>query len=617
MASTSHWLVLVASIWLQACSGTGYLFGSISPVIKTTLDFNQKQLNRLGVAKDIGDSGGLLAGFLCDWLPPWGLILVGTLQNLIGYGWLWLIVIGRVPQPHFIVVCLLICVGTNGETFFNTAALVSSVRTFSTYRGPVVGILKGFAGLGGAIFTCVYTALYAPDQASFILLLVIGPTLVAILSMFVIRPIPYVAEDSAIQDKKFKFLYGICMILAIYLLSIIIVQDSSVKSTNLDRVFAIGLITILALPLVLVIPTTLGKDLSDPDSNFQDQVSQLRAPLLEDVEIEAAAGSKDDATTGSSGGGKIPGQSVDAQPSHFKDQDSLLFSELEDEKETWPETVRRDRLRRASSRLYRAVAEGAVKLKRKRKGPHRGEDFTLRQALVKADFWLLFFGLWCGAGSGLMVIDNLGQISQSLGYKDPHIFVALISIWNFLGRLGAGYVSEVIAREHALPRPILLATAQAVMAIGHASLAVGIPGALYAGSLLVGMGYGAHWAVAPATASELFGLKSFGLLYNFLSMAMPAGSLVFSGLIAGTLYDREAQKQEGGIAPPDVDALRCEGAVCFRVSLLIMTGVCLVGVILNVILISRTQRVYTTLYGKQRDEAADNKPRTKITTIEE
>jgi hypothetical protein len=124
----------------------------------------------------------------------------------------------------------------------------------------------------------------------------------------------------------------------------------------------------------------------------------------------------------------------------------LLFSELEDEKESWPEPVRRDRLRRASSRLYRAVAEGAIKVKRKRKGPRRGEDFTLKEALIKADFWLLFFGLACGAGSGLMVIDNLGQISQSLGYKDPHIFVSLISIWNFLGRLGGGYVSEVIAR---------------------------------------------------------------------------------------------------------------------------------------------------------------------------
>ena len=34
------------------------------------------------------------------------------------------------------------------------------------------------------------------------------------------------------------------------------------------------------------------------------------------------------------------------------------------------------------------VGEGAVKLPKRRK-PRRGEDFNLRQALLKADFWLL------------------------------------------------------------------------------------------------------------------------------------------------------------------------------------------------------------------------------------
>lgn len=350
-------------------------------------------------------------------------------------------------------VCLLIGLGTNGETYFNTAALVSSVRNFSQYRGPVVGILKGFGGLGGAIFTCIYTALYAPDQASFIFMVAVGPTLVAFLAMFVIRPLSSESEDGAVQDKKFNFLYGICLVLAAYLLCTIIVQDSSATTmdrTNMDRFFALGLLALLALPLALVIPASVTKQSPAPDMSFQDEVSQLRAPLLEDVEIEAAARTEDrDSATGSSGNEKrsLKGQSINPwrQSSRFK-EDALLFSELEDEKEKWPEPVRRDRLRRASSRLYRAVAEGAIKLKRKRKGPRRGEDFTLKEALIKADFWLLFFGLACGAGSGLMVIDNLGQISQSLGYKDPHIFVALISIWNFLGRLGGGYVSEVIAR---------------------------------------------------------------------------------------------------------------------------------------------------------------------------
>jgi hypothetical protein len=349
-------------------------------------------------------------------------------------------------------VCVLICLGTNGETYFNTAALVSSVRNFSYYRGPVVGILKGFGGLGGAIFSCIYTALYAPDQASFIFMVAVGPTLVAFLCMFIIRPMPAEVENNATQDRKFNFLYGICLVLAAYLLFTIIVQDRSENSSSLDGVFAAGLLALLALPLVLVShwpnpAASTGKESPAPDTSFQDEVSQLRAPLLEDVEIEAAVRSEDRHSAESS---KTQAQSVDPkiwpQASTRFREDALLFSELEDEKESWPEPVRRDRLRRASSRLYRAVAEGAIKVKRKRKGPRRGEDFTLKEALIKADFWLLFFGLACGAGSGLMVIDNLGQISQSLGYKDPHIFVSLISIWNFLGRLGGGYVSEVIAR---------------------------------------------------------------------------------------------------------------------------------------------------------------------------
>jgi hypothetical protein len=138
--------------------------------------------------------------------------------------------------------------------------------------------------------------------------------------------------------------------------------------------------------------------------------------------------------------------------------DEVLFSELEDEKETWPENERQQRLDRASSRLFRAVAQGAIKLKRRQKaGPRRGEDFTMKQAAVKADFWLLFFSVVCGAGSGLMVIDNLGQISQSLGFANAHIFVSMLSIWNFLGRIGGGYVSEIIARwvHISLPPPPL------------------------------------------------------------------------------------------------------------------------------------------------------------------
>jgi MFS family permease len=171
------------------------------------------------------------------------------------------------------------------------------------------------------------------------------------------------------------------------------------------------------------------------------------------------------------------------------------------------------------------------------------------------------------------------------------------------GILGCG-------RDYVMPRPILMAVAQAGMALGHVLLAIGCPGALYIGSLLVGFGYGSHWSVTPATASELFGLKNFGILYNVLCVSNPAGSLIFSGLVAGTLYDREAQKQRGlktlatsfiasdQLAIESDEVLLCKGAICFRETLFIMTGVCIIGIVLNLVLVARTRRVYIMLYGK-------------------
>ena len=45
--------------------------------------------------------------------------------------------------------------------------------------------------------------------------------------------------------------------------------------------------------------------------------------------------------------------------------------------------------------------------------------------------------------------------------------------------------------------------------------------------------------------------------------------------------------------------LECYGAHCFRLTFFIMMGVCLMGVILNIVLVYRTRRVYVMLYEKR------------------
>ncbi|KAK6135100.1 hypothetical protein DH2020_031163 [Rehmannia glutinosa] len=576
----NRWLVFVAAMWIQSCAGIGYLFGSISPTIKKSLNYNQRQVARLGVAKDLGDSVGFLAGSLSEILPLWGALLIGAIQNFVGYGWVWLVVTGRAPVLPLWAMCILIFVGTNGETYFNTAALVSCVQNFPKSRGPVVGILKGFAGLGGAILTQIYAVMHSPDHASLIFMVAVGPTMVAIALMFIIRPVGGHRQLRPSDGFSFSIIYSICLLLAAYLMGVMLVEDLIDLSHTVITIFTVGLFILLFIPIVIPITLTFSREprLSVEEALLTDQQKQE------------------------------PGKSED-------DGQDIIFSEIEDEKpkevDLLPALERQKRIAQLQSKLAQAAAEGAVRIKKRR--PHRGEDFTLMEALRKADLWLIFFSLLLGSGSGLTVIDNLGQMSQSLGYDNTHVFVSMISIWNFLGRIGGGYFSEKIVRDYAYPRPVAMAGAQVIMAIGHFIFAMGWPGAMYVGTLLVGLGYGAHWAIVPAAASELFGLKKFGALYNFLTLANPAGSLVFSGVIASSIYDREAERQAHGhnygqrsllssfssFVYLD-EPLKCEGAICFFLTSLIMSGLCIIAVVLSMILVYRTKPVYSHLYGRSR-----------------
>ncbi|XP_061354166.1 protein NUCLEAR FUSION DEFECTIVE 4-like [Gastrolobium bilobum] len=473
--------------------------------------------------------------------------------------------------------CVLIFVGTNGETYFNTVSLVSCVQNFPKSRGPVVGILKGFAGLSGAILTQIYAMVHSPDHASLIFMVAVGPTLVAIGLMFIVRPVGGHKQVRPSDGKSFTFIYSVCLVLAAYLMGVMVVQDLVPLSETVITMFTVILFIILLIPIVIPIWLSFGSEQKTPEEEA----------LIPEPHNKEAGKSQIDA-------------------------DEVILSELEDEKpkevDLLPASERQKRIAQLQSRLLQAAAEGAVRVKRRR-GPHRGEDFTLRQALVKADFWLLFISMVLGSGSGLTVIDNLGQMSQSLGYDNTHIFVSMISIWNFLGRVGGGYISEAVVRDHVYPRPTALAAFQLVMTVGHVFIAMGWPGAMYVGTLLVGLGYGAHWAIVPATASELFGLRNFGALYNFITLANPVGTLVFSSLIASRIYDYEAEKQAHLHHNQNIgsfmsrvlqvgEPLKCEGSICFFLTSIIMAGFCIVAAGLCMVLVFRTKIVYANLYGK-------------------
>ena len=120
-------------------------------------------------------------------------------------------------------------------------------------------------------------------------------------------------------------------------------------------------------------------------------------------------------------------------------------------------------------------------------------------------------------------------------------------------------------------------------------------------------------AMVPAVSSELFGLKYFGIFYNVFTCALPIGSYVFSGLLAGYIYDEEAAKEASGGSPHlgllnlTSDSSVCHGAHCFQLTFIIMALVCLLATLADIWLVIRTYPVYQRLYPRSTRQQRDNR----------
>lgn len=135
---------------------------------------------------------------------------------------------------------------------------------------------------------------------------------------------------------------------------------------------------------------------------------------------------------------------------------------------------------------------------------------------------------------------------------------------------------------------------QIIMIVAYLLFASANGGTLYAAIALLGTCYGVQFSVMIPTVSELFGLKHFGIFYNFMSLGNPLGALLFSGLLAGYVYDNEAAKQQA--LDISSSSTSCLGPNCFRLTFLVLAAVCGVGTILTIILTYRIRPVYQMLY---------------------
>ena len=106
MAGQSRkWMILVATIWIQAFTGTNFDFSEYSSTLKSVMNISQVQLNYLATANDMGKVFGWSSGLALMYFPAWVVMFMAAFMGFIGYGLQYLVIKSIITLPYFLVRC--------------------------------------------------------------------------------------------------------------------------------------------------------------------------------------------------------------------------------------------------------------------------------------------------------------------------------------------------------------------------------------------------------------------------------------------------------------------------------------------------------------------------------
>ncbi|XP_038882767.1 protein NUCLEAR FUSION DEFECTIVE 4-like [Benincasa hispida] len=537
-----RWFTVFASLLIMSVSGATYMFALYSADIKSSLNYDQTTLNLIGFFKDLGSNVGVFSGLITEITPPWVVLFIGGVMNFFGYFMIWLSVTHRIPKPKLPAMCLFICLGANSQTFANTGALIPSVKNFPQNRGNVLGLLKGFVGLSGAILTQIYHAFYGDDSKDFILLIAWLPTAVSFLLLRIVRVVEVNPIFKSNDLKNFYSMLYISLGLAGFLMILIIIQNELMFTRIQYLGCAFVLLAFLFLPLVVVI---------------REEFSS-RKRKLQGVDLTSWLPVPPDPS---------PAELPLPRPSNSS---SSCF-----------ENVFRPPERGEDYTILQAI-------------------FSVDMLILFVATICGAGGTLTAMDNLGQIGSSLGYSTHTIS-----TFTSLVSIWGFLGRAFSGYASEFLWTKYNFSRPLFLTLLLLLSCVGHLLISFGVPTSLYFASVIIGFCFGAQWPLIFAIVSELFGLKYYATLYSISGIASPVGSYIFNVKVAGYLYDQEARKQMAAIGLKSVAGrdLACVGVHCYRLAFLIISAATVFGCVVSFILVLRTWKFYKgDIYKKFREE---------------
>ncbi|KAL5550559.1 hypothetical protein UlMin_000735 [Ulmus minor] len=559
MAGQSRkWMILVATIWIQAFTGTNFDFSAYSSTMKSVLGISQVQLNYLAVASDMGKVLGWSSGLALMYFPLSVVLFMAAFMGFIGYGLQWLVIRQIITLPYFLVFLLCLLAGCS-ICWFNTVCFVLCIKNFPSSQPLAISLTVSFNGVSAALYTLAANAINSSSTSLYLILNAVIPlftsfvALVPILRQPSLDPLP---PEGVRRDSLIFLLLNILAVLTgIYLL----LFGSSTSDSLAARLLFGGAIFLLIFPLCIPgIVYARAWFHHTINSSFRLDGSGFILVDVDDLELHKELITRE----ASSQGNRV----IDPLLSRNGTANGISRSNKSGQSEGCCETmIGKDQLAML------------------------GEEHSARVLVRRMDFWLYYVAYFCGGTIGLVYSNNLGQIAQSLGHgSGVSTLLTLYSSFSFFGRLLSAAPDYIRAKFY-FARTGWLTIALLPTPIAFFLLAAsGRAAALHAGTALIGLSSGFIFAAAVSITSELFGPNSVSVNHNILITNIPVGSLVY-GVLAAIVYDSNANSSLNDFTS---DSVVCMGRSCYFLTFVWWGCISVLGLVSSLILFLRTRHAY-------------------------
>lgn len=330
----NKWASLAASLASLLVAGLAYVFALYADDLKRRLGLDQRGIDTVATAANLGSYVSLPAGAAYDALAtrypragPKVCMVVGAVVMHFGYLALALAARngggggggapgGAASAPALALAAAAAFAASNGATWLDAAALATAVRNHARQRGPAAGVLKGAVGLSGSIFTVVHAAAFAGDTPAFLAFLAAAPPAVALLAAPFVNVVPFDQADEWGRDgagaavgpgARFSAAGAVLVALAVYAstATIILRGPSAAALSSGARGAVVGGMVVVAAGLALLpagagglaarpAPGQGGDEVSSGGEGDEDGVTEALLASEGDAAAAAGDGENDD-----------------------------------------------------------------------------------------------------------------------------------------------------------------------------------------------------------------------------------------------------------------------------------------------------------------------------------